>query len=105
MDVTHLACAGMMRLVVRTEGVSGLYRGIAPTLLGIVPYAGLKFYVYQSLKACHLPGRACSCCAGMSSLDQGGDTQADGCSSAAAEATANGAATMLSSSKVIRLHC
>ena len=40
----------MARLVVRTEGVSGLYRGITPTLLGIVPYAGLKFYVYQSLK-------------------------------------------------------
>ena len=39
-----------MRLVLRTEGVSGLYRGITPTLLGIVPYAGLKFYVYQSLK-------------------------------------------------------
>ena len=34
----------------REEGVLGLYRGIVPTLLGILPYAGLKFYVYQSLK-------------------------------------------------------
>ena len=49
----------MMRLVVRTEGIGGLYRGITPTLLGIVPYAGLKFYVYQSLKVCcHVPGLA-----------------------------------------------
>ena len=28
----------------------GLYRGIGPTVVGILPYAGLKFYVYQSLK-------------------------------------------------------
>ena len=25
-------------------------RGINPTLLGILPYAGLKFYIYQSMK-------------------------------------------------------
>jgi hypothetical protein len=35
----------------RLEGVRGLYHGMAPTMLGILPYAGLKFYVYQSLKA------------------------------------------------------
>lgn len=35
---------------VRTEGVVGLYRGIGPTMMGILPYAGLKFYVYQSAK-------------------------------------------------------
>mmetsp|Transcript_3670 Transcript_3670/g.10620 ORF Transcript_3670/g.10620 Transcript_3670/m.10620 type:complete len:484 (+) Transcript_3670:311-1762(+) len=36
--------------ILRTEGVVGLYRGIGPTLVGILPYAGLKFYVYQSSK-------------------------------------------------------
>ena len=41
---------GMLQMVLRTEGVLGLYRGISPTILGILPYAGLKFYVYQSLK-------------------------------------------------------
>lgn len=35
---------------VRSEGIPGLYKGIGPTLFGILPYAGLKFYVYQSLK-------------------------------------------------------
>ncbi|KAK9800223.1 hypothetical protein WJX73_000291 [Symbiochloris irregularis] len=35
---------------VKLEGPQGIYRGIAPTLAGILPYAGLKFYVYQSLK-------------------------------------------------------
>lgn len=42
---------GVLAETVRAEGVLGLYRGIGPTMLGILPYAGLKFYVYQSLKA------------------------------------------------------
>lgn len=41
---------GVLAGTVRQEGVLGLYRGIGPTLCGILPYAGLKFYVYQSLK-------------------------------------------------------
>lgn len=32
------------------DGVAGLYRGVGPTLAGILPYAGLKFYVYQAAK-------------------------------------------------------
>lgn len=35
---------------VRIEGPAGLYRGIGPTLLGIVPYAGSKFFLYQTMK-------------------------------------------------------
>ncbi len=53
--------AGVLAATVRSEGLGGLYRGIGPTLLGILPYAGLKFYVYQSLKAEYrrrAPGRA-----------------------------------------------
>ncbi len=45
---------------VRQEGLLGLYRGIGPTLCGILPYAGLKFYVYQSLKQ-QYRRRALSC--------------------------------------------
>ncbi|CAL8463278.1 g2812 [Coccomyxa elongata] len=41
---------GVLAATVRQEGTLGLYRGIGPTLCGILPYAGLKFYVYQSLK-------------------------------------------------------
>lgn len=36
--------------VLRREGIVGLYSGIGPTLWGILPYAGIKFYVYQALK-------------------------------------------------------
>ncbi|GAB4842564.1 Mitochondrial carrier protein CoAc1 [Ancistrocladus abbreviatus] len=31
-------------------GVRGLYRGVGPTVVGILPYAGLKFYIYEELK-------------------------------------------------------
>lgn len=41
---------GIISGIFREEGTLGLYRGIGPTLAGILPYAGLKFYVYQSLK-------------------------------------------------------
>ena len=41
---------GVLANTLRSEGVLGLYKGIGPTLFGILPYAGLKFYVYQSLK-------------------------------------------------------
>ncbi|KAM7255849.1 hypothetical protein ACFE04_011590 [Oxalis oulophora] len=36
--------------VYKEAGVRGLYRGVGPTLIGILPYAGLKFYIYEELK-------------------------------------------------------
>ncbi|ERM99140.1 graves disease carrier protein [Amborella trichopoda] len=32
-------------------GIRGLYRGAAPSLYGIFPYAGLKFYFYEKMKS------------------------------------------------------
>ncbi|KAL0394181.1 UNVERIFIED_CONTAM: Mitochondrial carrier protein CoAc1 [Sesamum latifolium] len=40
--------------VYKEGGVRSLYRGIGPTLIGILPYAGLKFYIYEELKR-HVP--------------------------------------------------
>mmetsp|Transcript_59897 Transcript_59897/g.131272 ORF Transcript_59897/g.131272 Transcript_59897/m.131272 type:complete len:160 (+) Transcript_59897:1-480(+) len=37
--------------VLKEEGISSLYKGIRPTLLGIMPYAGLSFMAYETLKA------------------------------------------------------
>lgn len=37
----------------REEGLKTLYRGFTPTLLGVVPYAGLSFFTYESLKKLH----------------------------------------------------
>lgn len=41
---------GELANILSQDGVRGLYYGVSPTLMGILPYAGLKFYVYQSLK-------------------------------------------------------
>jgi len=43
--------------VIRGEGVLGLYRGLQPALLGILPYAGLNFAVFETLKARAAPRR------------------------------------------------
>eukprot|EP00037_Helgoeca_nana_P028169 m.329017 g.329017 ORF g.329017 m.329017 type:complete len:165 (+) comp27703_c2_seq15:481-975(+) len=37
--------------IIRKEGVSSLYAGLAPTMLGIIPYAGVSFAVFETLKA------------------------------------------------------
>lgn len=39
-----------LRSMYSTGGVAGLYRGIVPTLLGIVPYSGLSFATYHHLQ-------------------------------------------------------
>ncbi len=41
---------GVLTTTLRNEGVRGLYHGVGPSMYGILPYAGLKFYVYQVLK-------------------------------------------------------
>ncbi|XP_009779866.1 mitochondrial carrier protein CoAc2-like [Nicotiana tabacum] len=38
----------------KKAGIRGLYRGVAPSLYGIFPYAGLKFYFYEKMKS-HVP--------------------------------------------------
>jgi solute carrier family 25 protein 42 len=40
----------VMRDMVRSGGVLGMYRGLSPTLVGILPYAGISFAVYEALK-------------------------------------------------------
>lgn len=38
-------------LAIKEEGFLALFKGLRPTLLGIMPYAGLSFTVYETLKA------------------------------------------------------
>jgi len=42
--------------ITRTEGFRGLFRGISPTLLGIIPYGALSFSTFEFLKQ-HLRSR------------------------------------------------
>uniref|UniRef100_A0A5F8H8Y5 Mitochondrial coenzyme A transporter SLC25A42 n=1 Tax=Monodelphis domestica TaxID=13616 RepID=A0A5F8H8Y5_MONDO len=37
----------------REEGLKTLYRGFTPTILGVVPYSGLSFFTYETLKKFH----------------------------------------------------
>lgn len=46
----HNGIKGVLTSVYKEGGVRGLYRGAGPTLTGILPYAGLKFYTYEKLK-------------------------------------------------------
>lgn len=39
-----------LKRIVMEEGVRGLFRGIWPTLLGILPYSGVGFATYETLK-------------------------------------------------------
>lgn len=36
--------------IYREEGLLALYRGLTPTLLGVIPYAGTSFFTYETLK-------------------------------------------------------
>ena len=47
---TRLTIRRVLWNLIQENGFTAIYRGMGPTLLGIVPYAGVKFYVYQSLK-------------------------------------------------------
>lgn len=40
---THASMAGAMRTIVEQRGVGALYSGVSATLVGVAPYAGLKF--------------------------------------------------------------
>ncbi|KAF0698606.1 Aste57867_10763 [Aphanomyces stellatus] len=39
-----------LQVTIQQEGVKGLYRGMAPTVVGIAPYVGLNFMVFESLR-------------------------------------------------------
>ena len=49
----HFRYTGLMNIVTkiyREEGFSAYYRGLVPTVIGIMPYAGISFFTYESLK-------------------------------------------------------
>lgn len=38
------------RLIIKEEGLLALYKGWLPSVIGVVPYMGLNFAVYETLK-------------------------------------------------------
>uniref|UniRef100_A0A2P2I5H9 Mitochondrial coenzyme A transporter SLC25A42-like n=1 Tax=Hirondellea gigas TaxID=1518452 RepID=A0A2P2I5H9_9CRUS len=39
--------------IVKSDGFFTLYRGLTPTMVGVIPYAGTSFGIYETLKAHH----------------------------------------------------
>ena len=37
----------------KSEGFLTLYRGYVPTVVGVIPYAGISFFTYDTLKKLH----------------------------------------------------
>jgi len=48
---TYNGIKDVFKTVYKEGGARSLYRGVGPTLIGILPYAGLKFYIYEDLKS------------------------------------------------------
>lgn len=44
----------LAKTYVKEGGFKGLYRGFGPTVFGIIPYAGVSFFCYDTLKASYL---------------------------------------------------
>ena len=40
----------VIRSITYTNGVMGMYRGLLPSLLGVIPYAGIELMIFNSLK-------------------------------------------------------
>jgi solute carrier family 25 phosphate transporter 23/24/25/41 len=46
--------------MIRGEGLLSLYKGLAPTLVGIAPYAALNFASYDLIKKALYHGERCA---------------------------------------------
>jgi len=53
-DVAYRGIIHGMTSVLKENGVRGLYRGLWPSLVGVFPYIGIDFAVYETLRT-HLP--------------------------------------------------
>lgn len=72
--------AGIRSVLLRTfqtEGVVGLYRGVLPTLMGIMPYAGIKFFTYSLLKNKYRENDHLARSAALSQSSEGQEQSAD----------------------------
>ncbi|KAI1900672.1 hypothetical protein AGOR_G00052320 [Albula goreensis] len=46
----QMGMSGLFRHIVRTEGASGLYRGLAPNFMKVIPAVSISYVVYENLK-------------------------------------------------------
>ncbi|XP_015222670.1 calcium-binding mitochondrial carrier protein SCaMC-2-B isoform X2 [Lepisosteus oculatus] len=46
----QMSMTGLFRHILRTEGASGLYRGLAPNFMKVIPAVSISYVVYENLK-------------------------------------------------------
>lgn len=46
----QMTMTGLFRHIVRTEGAIGLYRGLAPNFMKVIPAVSISYVVYENLK-------------------------------------------------------
>ncbi|MEQ2175690.1 hypothetical protein GOODEAATRI_020400, partial [Goodea atripinnis] len=46
----QMTMTGLFRHIVRTEGALGLYRGLAPNFMKVIPSVSISYVVYEYLK-------------------------------------------------------
>lgn len=46
----QVSMSGLFRQIVQTEGPMGLYRGLAPNFLKVIPAVSISYVVYEQLK-------------------------------------------------------
>ncbi|XP_017557184.1 calcium-binding mitochondrial carrier protein SCaMC-2-B isoform X6 [Pygocentrus nattereri] len=46
----QMTMSGLFRHIVRTEGAMGLYRGLAPNFMKVIPAVSISYVVYENLK-------------------------------------------------------
>uniref|UniRef100_A0A4W5R1U2 Solute carrier family 25 member 25a n=1 Tax=Hucho hucho TaxID=62062 RepID=A0A4W5R1U2_9TELE len=46
----QMTMSGLFKQIIRTEGATGLYRGLAPNFLKVIPAVSISYVVYENLK-------------------------------------------------------
>ncbi|XP_047295359.1 mitochondrial adenyl nucleotide antiporter SLC25A23 isoform X6 [Homo sapiens] len=63
----QLSMLGLLRHILSQEGMRGLYRGIAPNFMKVIPAVSISYVVYENMKqALGVTSRISSCCPGSS---------------------------------------
>ena len=59
--VHYKGIAHALATIIRSEGgLLALYKGLLPTILGMIPYAGIAFYTYEVVKSVMLGSKYCT---------------------------------------------
>lgn len=46
----QMTMSGLFKQIIQTEGATGLYRGLAPNFLKVIPAISISYVVYENLK-------------------------------------------------------